>query len=82
MPRPARTLPRIDAALAAFADGALTVAAAVEFSGLARTHLYEAMGRGELETRKCGKRRLISRESLRAYLAGGRGGVRLYGGTT
>lgn len=57
------------------ADGALTVAKAVEFSGLTRTELYRRMGNGELPFIKMGKRRLIARNALRALLAKGVVGV-------
>jgi excisionase family DNA binding protein len=48
---------------------ALTVADATRMSGLGRSTLYEAIGRGELEARKAGNRTLILAASLRAFLA-------------
>lgn len=42
---------------------------AVEYSGLSRTGLYEALKRGDLTARKAGKRTLISVADLDAYLA-------------
>jgi hypothetical protein len=46
----------------------LTIEDAVKVSGLARSRLYELMGRGELEARKAGKRTIITSESLRRYI--------------
>lgn len=45
-----------------------TVADAVEFSGLGRTTLYEAMKTGALPAKKAGRRTLISFIELRAYI--------------
>lgn len=52
-----------------FADGALTVAAAVGFSGIGRTRLYELMDAGDLPFCRVGTRRLIPRRALAALLA-------------
>jgi excisionase family DNA binding protein len=52
-----------------FADGAVTVAEAVRFSGIGRTHLYDLMADGRLPFAKVGSRRLIARRGL--ILAGG-----------
>lgn len=46
-----------------------TVPEAVEYSGLSRSRLYEALRRGELSARKAGRRTLISFADLEAYLA-------------
>jgi len=51
------------------ADGMLTVAAAVEFSGIGRSILYELMQLGTLPYAVRGDRRLIPRKALVAYLA-------------
>jgi len=42
---------------------------AVEYSGLSRTSIYEAMKRGDLTARKAGRRTLISFAELEACLA-------------
>jgi excisionase family DNA binding protein len=48
----------------------LSVPEACEVAGLGRTKIYEAIAAGELKARKYGKRRIILREDLRAFLAG------------
>ncbi len=50
-------------------DGAMQISQAVEWSGLGRTKLYEAMAGGRLRYVKHGKRRLIPKKALRDYLA-------------
>jgi excisionase family DNA binding protein len=45
-----------------------TIADTTKISGLGRTTIYEAIGRGELEARKVGNRTLIMAASLRAFL--------------
>ncbi len=50
-------------------DGAMPVLAAVAWSGVSRSKLYQAMSRGELAFVKDGKRRLIPKRGLRDYLA-------------
>ena len=45
-----------------------TIADATKISGIGRTTLYEAIGRGEIEARKAGNRTLIPAESLRAFM--------------
>jgi excisionase family DNA binding protein len=52
-----------------FADGALTVTAAVDFSGIGRSRLYELMDTGDLPFCQVGARRLIPRRALAALLA-------------
>src|SRR5262249_12610434 len=47
-----------------FADGALGVPAASEFTGMSRSDLYDRMGRNELPFTKIGRRRLIPRRAL------------------
>ena len=47
---------------------ALTIEDAVKTSGLARSRIYELLGKGELEARKAGRRTLIMGDSLRTYL--------------
>lgn len=47
-----------------------TMPEAVQFSGLSRTSIYEAMNRGDLTARKAGRRTLISFADLQTYLAG------------
>lgn len=46
-----------------------TVPEAVEYSGLSRSRLYEAMRAGELTAKKAGRRTLIPFAELEAYLA-------------
>ena len=58
-----------DASHELLADGAMQIADAVAWSGLARTKLYDAMNRGELPFIKDGKRRLIPKRGLMDYLA-------------
>lgn len=48
----------------------LTIDGARAVCGLPRTTLYGLIGRGVLQTRKAGRRTLITGESLRSYLAG------------
>ena len=52
-------------------DGAITVTKAVQFSGLSRATLYAAMAEGDLAYLKRGRRRLIPRRALVAWLAEG-----------
>ena len=47
----------------------LRVPDAVEYSGLSRTGLYDALKRGDIAARKAGKRTLIAVADLDAYLA-------------
>jgi excisionase family DNA binding protein len=49
---------------------ALTIPDAVKASGLSRTSLYEALKRGDLTALKCGRRTVIPRAALEAYMAG------------
>lgn len=46
-----------------------TVPEAVQYSGMSRSALYEALKRGDLPARKAGRRTLISFADLEAYLA-------------
>jgi excisionase family DNA binding protein len=46
-----------------------TVPQSVEYSGLSRSALYEALKRGDLTARKAGRRTLIAFSDLDAYLA-------------
>lgn len=46
-----------------------TLPEAVQFSGMSRTSLYEALKRGQLTARKAGRRTLISFADLEAYLS-------------
>ncbi len=43
---------------------------AVEVTSLGRSMLYELMASGAIESVKIGKRRLIPRDALEAFLAG------------
>ncbi len=45
-----------------------TLPEAVQFSGMSRTSIYEALKRGDLSARKAGRRTLISFADLQAYL--------------
>lgn len=47
----------------------LTIAEAARTCGIGRTTLYEIIGAGKLDARKCGNRTLITAESLRKYIA-------------
>lgn len=47
---------------------AYSIAQACALSGLGRTTIYAAIGRGELETLKIGRRRLVTAEALHAWL--------------
>lgn len=46
-----------------------TVPEAVQFSGISRSALYEALRRGELSAKKAGRRTLIAFADLEAYLS-------------
>lgn len=48
---------------------AVTIPDAVQFSGMSRSSIYEALKRGDLSARKAGRRTLISFADLQAYLA-------------
>ena len=47
----------------------LQIPEAIDYSGLSRTRLYEALRRRELKARKAGRRTLIAIADLDAYLA-------------
>lgn len=46
-----------------------TMPEAVQYSGMSRSALYEALKRGDLSARKAGRRTLIAFADLEAYLA-------------
>lgn len=46
-----------------------TVEEAVAATGFTRSRLYEAIGTGELESFKAGKRRMVSARALEDYIA-------------
>jgi excisionase family DNA binding protein len=48
---------------------AVSIVEAAAMAGLGRTKIYEAISKGHLQARKCGKRTLILRDDLRSYLA-------------
>lgn len=48
---------------------AVSPAEAARLTGIGRTTLYEALGSGALRSLKIGKRRLITIEALKAWLA-------------
>jgi hypothetical protein len=52
-----------------FQPAMFTIQGAQDFSGLARSRLYELMSAGTIEARKCGRRTLLVGDSLRQYLA-------------
>ena len=56
-------------ALAACADGALTIQAAVDFSGVPRSSIYELLNSGDLPSIRVGRRRLIPKRALVEFLA-------------
>lgn len=53
------------------ADGALGVAEAARFAGVGRSTIYAALAAGELRSLRRGRRRLIPRRALVAWLAAG-----------
>jgi len=63
--------PRPADASEVLADGCMSIAEAVRFSGLSRSTLYAAMDHGELVFVKVGRRRLLPRQSLVQWLARG-----------
>lgn len=46
-----------------------TIDGAVEATGLARTRIYELLGKGDLQGVKAGRRTLVTRASIERYLA-------------
>ncbi len=52
-------------------DGVLSVREATEFSRLSKSRLYQLMGANELEFVRAGRRRLIPKRALIAYLERG-----------
>lgn len=46
-----------------------TLAEAVISTGLTRSRIYQAIGDGSLTTFKAGRRRMVSRKALEAYVA-------------
>jgi excisionase family DNA binding protein len=48
---------------------ALSIAEACAAIGIGRTKIYEAIGQGSLKARKLGKRTIILKDDLRAFLA-------------
>jgi excisionase family DNA binding protein len=46
----------------------LTVSEACAMAGLGRTKIYEAISKGQLKARKCGKRTIILVDELRQFL--------------
>ena len=50
------------------AEGACSIAEAVAFSGVGRTSLYEHIRSGRLPTVLLGRKRLIPRAALKAFL--------------
>ncbi len=49
---------------------AYTVDEVIEIVGIGKTKLYEAIGSGELPSKKIGRRRLILASELKAWLTG------------
>lgn len=47
---------------------AMQVPAAIAYSGIGRTTLYTLMSAGEIEAVKVGRRRLVLRDSIDAFL--------------
>jgi len=47
---------------------AYSIKAVCKATGLGRTFIFEAIRRGELSARKCGRRTLILRDDLQAWL--------------
>lgn len=70
MARPARPMfPALDAALLDCAEGAMSVKDACKFTGVGRSEMYEAVARGELEALYHGRKPLIPKRVLVAWLA-------------
>jgi excisionase family DNA binding protein len=46
----------------------LSIAEACAMAGIGRTKIYQAIADGRLRARKCGKRTLILRDDLHAFL--------------
>ena len=51
-------------------DGLVTVDQAVGITNLSRSFLYQQMEGGKLPYSKCGKRRMIPRKALNAWMEG------------
>jgi excisionase family DNA binding protein len=49
---------------------ALSIIEAARRAGIGRSSIYEAIGRGELPTRKCGRRTLILADDLKSWVTG------------
>ena len=47
----------------------LSVSEACAVAGIGRTKIYQAITDGTLKARKCGKRTLVLRDDLRAFLS-------------
>ena len=52
----------------AVGDGTMNLTEAVRFTGMSKPRLYKLMQSGELAFVQAGRRRLVSRASLRAWL--------------
>jgi excisionase family DNA binding protein len=59
----------MDEKIAEFRREGLSIAEACAVAGLGRTKIYQAITEGTLKARKCGKRTLVLRDDLRAFLA-------------
>ena len=59
---------RQDSELDVFSNGAFDIVEAVRWSGIGRSVLYRLISEGEIVSIKVGKRRLVSRDSVRDYL--------------
>ena len=46
----------------------LSIAEACAVAGIGRTKIYQAISKGTLKARKCGKRTLVLRDDLREFL--------------
>jgi len=51
------------------ADGALGIRQAAEWLGISRSRLYELLAEGGIPTVRIGRRRVVPRAALRAFLA-------------
>ena len=47
---------------------AVSIAEAGAMAGIGRTKIYEAISKGRLKARKCGKRTIILKDELRQFL--------------
>lgn len=69
MGRPAKPMDAPEPALEAVADGALSPDGAAAFTSFSRREIDRAIGRGEIETFRHGRRVLVAKNEARRWLA-------------